>query len=247
MKKLILILAIAYLCVGFKGCSKQTTPGIPDKDIFTGVLSNDHTLKTQAGATIASARSINPAFGPLVDGGLADLFRIASLPPNNYDVSNLNAGMYRVWMYPRSSHCENPAFLVDASYSPYEGTEWDKDPSPNRCLICAAGMTVMQGNPITGAGMVITDDIGIMRTIVRYEGEHSLLFYLDIERYAATQYHNSGSGHPILGDGPAPEGFQSLVLNDEYKVLRLDLPDDIKDEAGLVAPKGREFCILLTK
>lgn len=244
MKRLIFtLLLLCLVATGFK-CSKESTPGIPDKDVFNGQLSNDHTLGTPKGAIIASARSINPSFAPLVDGGLDDLFRIASLPPNNYDVSSLSHRMYRIWLYPRSSHCENPAFLVNGTGSPYEGTEWDKDPSPTRCLLCAAGMTVMQGYPtITGAGMVITNDTGIMRTIVRYEGEHSLLFYLDPERYNATQYHAEGSGHPILGDGPA----EALSKNN-YKIVALQAPIDVKDSDGsLVAPKGRGYCVLLTK
>lgn len=246
MKKILITLfLLCIVATGFK-CNKGT-PGIPEKDIFKGKLSNDKLFTTAAGATIASARDINPDFGPLVDGGLSDLFRIAAAPPNNYDVSSMSARLYRVWLIRRSTHCENPAFLVDATPY-YEGSEWDKDPSPERSLICAAGMTIMQGNPITGAGMVITDDMGIMRTIVRYEGEHSLLFYLDAARYEATKYHDQGSGHPILGDGPPVEGFRLSVSSSKFQILTMKLPADIKDDTGsLVAPAGREFCVLATK
>jgi hypothetical protein len=209
-----------------------------DEGVYGGVLYSNHTLLTPAGATIASRNSIDPAFGPLIDAGIEDVNRIASAPPNNYDVSDLPASRYRVWLFPRSPLCENPAFLVNATGSPYEGTEWDKDPRPDRCTICAAGLTIFQGFPQpTGPGMVITDDVGIMRTIVRYEAEHSILFYKDGERFNATQYHTNGQGHPILGEGP-PVG--------EAKVVRI--PEDIVVPGGeRLAVKGKDACIILTK
>lgn len=248
MKKIILsILILSFVGSGFK-CNKSgdpLPPGIHESDIFRGRLYNDHLLRTPAGAIIASKNNIDPAFAPLVDAGFADVFRIAAAPPNNYDLTGINASIYRVWIIKRSSSCQNPAFLVDATGTSYEGSEWDKDPSPNRCLLCAAGMTIMQGVPITGAGMVITDDTGIMRTIVHYEAEHSILWYVDPERYNATQYHDHEHGHPIMGDGP-PEFAQSPSLNG-YVMVSIKLPESISQDGSIIAAKDGVACILLTK
>lgn len=221
MLKKFLILSLFLLASCKAG---DIIPVSEDTGVYKGKMYEDHTMSTPKGATIAAKFSIRPELGPLVDEGIADLNRIASAPPNNYNVSDMPANIYRVWLFPRSPKCENPAFLVDGTGSPYEGSEWDKDPSPNRCLLCAAGMMVLQqsGAP----GMLITDDPGIMRTIVRYEGEHNVLYRKDLPRYAATQYHGAGQGHPILGEG---EG--NLVQGPTYKH----------------ASVGDASCVLLTK
>lgn len=251
MKRIILsLLLVAFISTGFK-CGG----GSKDDGVFRGTLYSNHTRLTADGATIASRTPISAAFSPLVDAGFADVNRIASLPPNNYDVSDLPASRYRVWLFPRSSLCENPGFVVDATGSPYEGSEWDKDPSPTRCLICAAGMTIMQGFPtITGPGMVITDDMGIMRTIVRYEAEHSILFYKDSARYVETQYHTNGQGHPILGEGPpvsiaegTPGKAAPIVQFKNFQAVSIELPVDIAAGDGIAAAKGQRACVLLTR
>jgi hypothetical protein len=256
--RIILVAAIAFAAFGFK-CNKQSTPGIPDSDIFQGRLYQNKQLKTPDGATIYAKSDVDAAFGPLVDAGLHDAFRIAAAPPNNYDMSRFTVDWYKVWLFPRSSHCENPAFLVDATGSSYEGSEWDKDPSPNRCLVCAAGMTMMYGLPIDGPGMVITDDMGIMRTIVWFEAEHSILWYVDPERYNATQYHDHDHGHPIMGYGPpSSEKFAAWITKnkDLFQFVRIKLPVDITvsvdDGTGklaetTIAKAGDVVCVLITK
>lgn len=214
------LLLLTFIVIFFTSCGDGGGNGLPDDDeIYRGRLYEQNKLTTPKGAIIAAKFRIDPSFGALVDAGLDDVYRIASAPPNNYDVSDMGHRTYKVWLYPRSSRCENPGFLVDATGSPYEGSEWDKDPSPTRCLLCAAGMTLMQGFPtIWGSGMLITDDAGIMRTIVRYEAEHSILFFKDPPRYNATMYHAQGQGHPILGEGPAEMKFKpaTLVLSDGF-------------------------------
>lgn len=250
--RIIAALVVLFVSLGFK-CGKSGPGGIkvPDGEIYNGVTYERETLMTPAGAKIGWNKSINPAFGPLVDGGLSDLNWIASSPPNNYDVSDMPASRFTVWLFKRSSFCINPAFLVNATGTPYEGSEWDKDPSPNRCLVCAAGMTIFKGYPNPHSpGMVITDDMSIMRTIVRYEGEHGLLFFKDPLRFSQTIYHTDGQGHPILGNGP-PE-FSALAMKPlpfkDFKFVSIELPIDVKTDAGnLVAKKGDQACVLLVK
>jgi hypothetical protein len=41
-------------------------------------------------------------------------------------------------------------------------------------------------------------DLNRIREIVRYEGEHIVLYHNDRRRFAATQDHSQGGGHPIL-------------------------------------------------
>lgn len=236
-----LLTAVAWVCVivlftlGFKCNSKSGE----DDGVYQGATYSKYTIKSPAGATLAAKFKPQASWGALVDSGIETVNRIASAPPNNYDVSDLPASRYTVWYFPRSPKCINPAFLVDASNSPYEGSEWDKDPSPTRCIVCAAGMTLMVGFPVPHSpGMVITDDVGIMPTIVRYEAEHSILFFKDPPRYEQTAYHGEGQGHPILGEGPADPSLKAVTVN---------LPVDVSDGSRVVAPKGRPACVLLTK
>lgn len=189
--KLALILTVLVMIVGgFKKCDSSD-------GVFRGTLSEKKKSVTAKGVKVGSATKINPALLPLIDQGIDDLFRIAAAPPNNYAIP-ISHPDFKVWLFPRSNKCINPAFLVDATGSPYEGSEWDKNPDPNKCEICAAGMTIFHTN---GPGMLVVDDPGIMRTIVRYESEHGLLFYVDRVRFSATMYHPPP--HPILGEGDA--------------------------------------------
>src|SRR5262249_32554262 len=73
-----------------------------------------------------------------------------------------------------------------------------------------AGSIYDQGGYIYAAGMVISfnpsafviaehsRDLNRVSNVVRYEGEHLVLFYNDRRRYEATKDHSKGGGHPIL-------------------------------------------------
>ena len=111
---------------------------------------------------------------------------------------------YEIFIFPRSNKCINPAFLVDGVGSPYDQSEWDKNPEVGKVELCVAGMTIRGGRPGEGTvgrpGMVITDDIGSMVNVVRYEAEHNILMEVDVLKYLETRYHGEGTGHPILPD-----------------------------------------------
>src|SRR5207247_9035813 len=74
----------------------------------------------------------------------------------------------------------------------------------------SAGSIYDQGGYIYAAGMVIsfnpcafviaehTKDFDRISNVVRYEGEHLVLFHNDPPRFRATQDHSKGDGHPIL-------------------------------------------------
>lgn len=199
-----------------------------DEDVYKGRLSEKYIEYSTKGVRVASRYKINNGLLPLIDQGLDDLFRIASNPPNSYEIPRTHSD-YNVWLLPRSNKCISPGFLVDATGSPYEGSEYDKDPSPDRCLICAAGMTIFTGtigNP-ERPGMIIVDDPGTVRLVTRYEGEHSLLFYVDRPRYNATMYHPPP--HPILIDGE-----QGIIVDGKFRSVTEDY-------------KGKKVCALIVK
>lgn len=177
--------------MAFKCDSKPTNDGI-----FRGKLFIDNQLRTPQGAEVFSGYAINTELLPLIDAGINRLNEIASAAPNNY--SNLaSPSAYKVYLFPRSPRCENPAFLIKANTSQNDGSIWDKDERPGKVALCAAGMVVgSESNE-----MLVVDDAGIMPTIVRYEGEHLALFHVHRERFEATKYHSATSYHPILGEG----------------------------------------------
>jgi hypothetical protein len=74
---------------------------------------------------------------------------------------------------------------------------------------------------VNALGMAVVDDVTQLPTIVRYEGEHNLLYEVDRDRFAATQYHyGANGGHPILGDGNSFAPEKGL----EVKPFETDVP-----------------------
>jgi len=63
--------------------------------------------------------------------------------------------------------------------------------------IYAAGMVV---SPAAGAFLIAehSRDFGRVSDVVRYEGEHIVLFHNDRRRFTETMDHSRGGGHPIL-------------------------------------------------
>jgi len=43
-----------------------------------------------------------------------------------------------------------------------------------------------------------TKDLDRVSNVVRYEGEHLVLYFNDRQRYEATKDHSKGGSHPIL-------------------------------------------------
>lgn len=103
-----------------------------------------------------------------------------------------------IQILPRAAQCQTPGFLIHQNVTPgtnYDGTEYDLDPAPGVVSFCAAGRYLEREDLI----QVTLDGIRQM-PVVRYEGEHWILFHHDRVRYDATKIHNAGNLHPILGD-----------------------------------------------
>lgn len=148
--------------------------------------------RTPMGATVYAVSRPNAAMLNTIDGGLTDLFNVAR--KNGYR-RNLNYSNYTIFI-------GKPDRLKDASgaYSPdiaigaaqYRGSIYDQGG-----YIYVAGM-VVAFNP--GAFLIAehTKDLNRVRDIVRYEGEHIVLYNNDRRRFEATKDHSQGGGHPIL-------------------------------------------------
>lgn len=127
-----------------------------------------------------------------IDRGLTDLFRIAR--KNNY-FKRLDYSDYTVFIA-KADRTENS----DKQYSPdiavpsaqYAGSVYDQGG-----FVYAAGK-VLAFNP---CALVIAEhnkDLQRVSNVVRYEGEHLVLYHNDRERFNQTADHSRGGGHPIL-------------------------------------------------
>ena len=148
--------------------------------------------RTPRGATVYAVTQPNPAMLNAIDSGLTDLFAVAR---RNRYIRRLNYSDYTVFVA-RPDRVRS----ADGNYSPdiaigaaqYAGTEYDKGG-----YIFAAGM-VISNDP---ASFVIAEhqrDLRRVSDIVRFEGEHLVLYHNDRRRYAQTADHSRGGGHPIL-------------------------------------------------
>lgn len=194
---IIAILAAMAFAVWFLRFRKKKHDGV-----FRGMLPNTTQGKTPKGVTIKAYGKVDTRAYAQIDQGLDVAFDIAE---RVYGYTGFKRhASYTVYIFPRSQKCINPAFLVDGTGSPYDQSEWDKNPEPGKIELCAAGMMMRDGLPgdtdLGNPGMVITDDIGQMANAVRYEAEHNILIECDIPKFLATRYHTQGQGHPILPD-----------------------------------------------
>lgn len=149
-------------------------------------------IRTPRGVNVFAADRPGPAMLNAIDKGLTDLFAVAR--KNGYS-RKLAYSDYSVYIG-RADRQKN----ADGNYSPdiaigaaqYAGTEYDKGG-----YIYVAGM-VISNEP---ASFVIAEhkrDLSRVADLVRYEGEHLMLYHNDRRRYSQTADHSRGGGHPIL-------------------------------------------------
>ncbi len=144
------------------------------------------------GANIYSVRKPAPAMLAAIDQGLSNLFAVArkngysrQLRFSDYTVFIANADRNK-----DSSGRYSPDIAVGAAQ--YAGTDYDQGG-----FVYAAGM-VVSFNPMTFVIAEHTRDFNRVSDVVRYEGEHLVLYYNDRRRYSQTADHSKGGGHPIL-------------------------------------------------
>lgn len=144
------------------------------------------------GAKVFGVKKPSKAMLKSIDQGLTDLFVLAR--KNGYS-KRLNYSDYTIFI-------ANPDRDKDfqGNYSPdiavnagqYKGNIFDKGG-----YIYAAGM-VIATNPSAFLIGEHTKDFNRVSDVVRYEGEHLILFHNDKKRFLETQDHSKGGGHPIL-------------------------------------------------
>lgn len=147
---------------------------------------------TPNGATVYAVRQPSRATLQAIDDGFDDLFALAR--KNNYR-SRLNYSDYTIFIA-RADRNKDSA----GNYSPdiavaanqYAGSVYDQGG-----YVYAAGMVVGY-NP--SAFMIAEHERNLQRIVdvVRYEGEHIVLYHNDRRKYRQTADHSKGGGHPIL-------------------------------------------------
>ena len=148
--------------------------------------------RTPNGATVVSVNRVNSATLSAIDRGLSELFAVAR--KNGYR-NRLEYSAYIIFVG-RADRVRDSA----GSYSPdiavpagqYAGGYYDQGG-----FIYAAGM-VLAYNPCAFLIAEHTQNLNRVADVVRYEGEHLVLYYNDRARYQATADHSRGGGHPIL-------------------------------------------------
>jgi len=148
--------------------------------------------RTPKGVAVLAVSKPRPEVLQAIDQGFSSLFAVALR--HNYR-NRLNYSDYIVFI-------GRPDRLKDSSgqYSPdiavgaaqYAGSVYDQGG-----YVFAAGM-VLAYNP--GAFVIAdhTRDLGRISNVVRYEGEHIILYHNDRRLYQQTLDHSRGGGHPIL-------------------------------------------------
>ncbi len=148
--------------------------------------------QTPKGARVFAVSQPNARMLSAIDKGLADLFAVAQ--KYNYQ-RRTNYSDYTIFIA-RADRTTN----ADKNYSPdiavgsaqYAGSVYDQGG-----FVYAAGM-VLAYNPCAFVFAEHTRDFERVSDIVRYEGEHLVLYHNDRQLYKKTADHSQGGGHPIL-------------------------------------------------
>ena len=184
---LLVAIAVAF----FASVSAQNRAVVAEAQRVSGD-SFPFAVHTRKGAMIYAVRQPSAAVLNAIDQGLTDLFAVARR--NGYN-RKLNYTDYSVFIanadrQKDASGNYSPGIAVGAAQ--YAGTEYDKGG-----YIYAAGMVIAR-NPLAFVIAEHTSELIRVSEIVRFEGEHLVLYHNDRRRYEETKDHSRGGGHPIL-------------------------------------------------
>lgn len=148
--------------------------------------------QTPKGARIYAVNRPSSEMLNAIDKGLTDLFAVAKKHKYN---KRLNYSDYVIFIAKpdRQKNYEgnySPDIAVGAAQ--YAGTVYDKGG-----YIYAAGMVIAY-NPCAFVIGEHTKDFNRVSDVVRYEGEHIVLYHNDRKLYNETADHSKGGSHPIL-------------------------------------------------
>ncbi|CAA9422231.1 MAG: hypothetical protein AVDCRST_MAG74-3327 [uncultured Pyrinomonadaceae bacterium] len=198
MKELKTLLRIVSMfAVGFMFYQTADAQSRADRDLINQAvrITKDNFSfagQTPKGARVFAVNQPNASMLNAIDKGLADLFAVAQ--KNNYR-NRLSYPDYTIFIA-RADRTTNS----DKNYSPdiavgsaqYAGSVYDQGG-----FVYAAGM-VLAYNPCAFVFAEHTKDFQRVSEIVRYEGEHLVLYHNDRQLYKKTADHSQGGGHPIL-------------------------------------------------
>jgi ribosome-associated translation inhibitor RaiA len=151
-----------------------------------------YSTKTKRGAKVFSVNKPSAEMLAAIDKGFEDLFKVA----RKYKYrSRLKFKDYTVFIAKPDRQKDR-----DGNYSPdiavaanqYAGTIFDQGG-----FIYAAGM-VVSNDPCAFLIGEHTKNFERVSNVVRYEGEHIVLFHNDRAKYESTKDHSRGGAHPIL-------------------------------------------------
>ena len=149
-------------------------------------------VSTPRGVNVFARTMPRPEILGAIDRGFAELFAVAQRHGyrNRMNFSDYTVFIGRADRNRDSSGQYSPDIAVPAGQ--YAGGYYDQGG-----FIYAAGM-VLAFNP---SAFVIAEhdrDLGRISNVVRFEGEHIILYYNDRGLYQRTADHSGGGGHPIL-------------------------------------------------
>jgi hypothetical protein len=149
-------------------------------------------VRTPKGANVYAVRQPDAATLEAIDRGLDNLFAVAR--KNNYR-ARLNHSYYSIYIarpdrLKDSAGNNSPAIAVETGN--FSGSEYDQGG-----FMYVAGM-VFYLNPDSFLIVDYGTDFKSVSDIVRYEGEHIILYYNNRRLYDQTASHSGGGSHPIL-------------------------------------------------
>lgn len=198
MKKIkVLLHIVSIFVISFVFFQDARAQSRADRDLMNEAkrITNDNfTVSTQTpkGARVYSVNQPNSKMLNAIDNGLADLFAVAQ---KNKFQKRLNYSDYTIFIAKADRVKDinknySPDIAVGASQ--YSGSIYDQGG-----FIYAAGM-VLAYSPCAFVFAEHTKDFQRVSDIVRFEGEHLVLYHNDRKLYNKTADHSQGGGHPIL-------------------------------------------------
>jgi hypothetical protein len=147
---------------------------------------------TPRGVTVFARSAPRVDLLDAIDRGFVDLFAVAARHgyQNRRRFEDYTVFIGRADRVKDSQGQYSPDVAVPAQQ--YAGTDYDQGG-----FIYAAGM-VLAFNPCAFVIAEHDRDLGRVSNVVRFEGEHLILYYNDRALYEKTADHSRGGGHPIL-------------------------------------------------
>lgn len=192
-KALLLILTVISFSVAAAAQSyRSTNPALITRAEQVTGDSFPVVTTTPRGVTVFARTTPRADFLNAIDRGFADLFAVAARHGyrNRVRFDDYTVFIGSADRLKNSQGQYSPDIAVPAQQ--YAGTDYDQGG-----FIYAAGM-VLAFNPCAFVIAEHDRDLGRVSNVVRFEGEHLILYYNDRALYERTADHSRGGGHPIL-------------------------------------------------